>query len=117
MSTADLLGSYTAKDDMDEDAEGEEEEAAEGAVDLMGNNTGDEDSSEEEDDDSEAEREVRAGQSFAAIPVRAALVELGHAERKRGKRGEGGRARGPGASSRLARCSGLRVPDWRPMRG
>lgn len=47
------------------DASGSDE--GEGAgVDLMGNHTGDEDSSEEESEGSDAEREVRAGESFSS---------------------------------------------------
>ena len=52
------------------DANGEEEEESEpegGAVNLMGDNTGDEDSSEEEDEGSDAEREVRKGRSRTVL--------------------------------------------------
>ena len=68
------------------DNHGEEEEESEpegGAVNLMGDNTGDEDSSEEEDEGSDAEREVRKGQSCvpSLYRVRARHGVLGVAQR------------------------------------
>lgn len=64
MSTADLLGGYTAADEEnDSDAKsGAPSSEDENGVDLNGDNTDQDDSSEEGEDDSEAEREVKEGE-------------------------------------------------------